>query len=122
MKTCIWYHTADRQPEDSGYYLAYRGWGIAGKADDDSDWGYVYYDKKINEWRDYESMGHYAFVYYWTEAKPDEWVDNDRPVSKRKRKAQPNPALDIAWQRVQDAIRNYDLIKSLSGEQHLDEV
>jgi len=120
MKPCIWYHTAEHQPDESGYYLAYRGWGIGGKADCDSDWGYVYYDKKINEWRDYESMGHYAFVYYWTDARPDAWVDSDIPVSKRKRKAQPNPALDIAWQRVEDAVRNYELIKALSGEQHLE--
>ena len=115
MKPCIWYHTAEQQPDKSGYYLAYRGWGIGGKSDYDSDWGYVYYDKKINEWRDYESTGHYAFVYYWTDAKPDEWLSNDNtPVAKRKRKVEPNPALDIAWQRIVKAVEQYELIKSLS--------
>jgi len=114
MKTCIWYHTAERQPDNSGYYLSFRGWGIAGKADCDSDYGPVYYDKKLNEWRDYDSGGHYAIVYYWTDADPERWVDVDIPAAKRTRKSQPNPALDIAWQRVQDAIRNYELIKALT--------
>jgi len=117
MKTCIWYHTAEQQPNESGYYLSYRGWGIGGKADGDSDVGYVYYDKKIDEWRDYEIAGHCAFVYYWTDAQPDEWVDdNELPVSKRKTKAKPNPALDNAWQRVQDAVRDYELIKALTWQ------
>jgi len=113
MKPCIWYHAAEQQPKQSGYYLAYRGWGIAGKADGDSDWGYVYYDKKIDEWRDYESMGHYAFVYYWTDAQPDEWV-NGETVSKKKKKREDNAALDIAWERVQEAVRQYEVIKGLT--------
>jgi hypothetical protein len=114
MKPAIWYHTADKQPDRSGDYLAYRGWGIAGKADCDSDWGLVWYDKSIDEWRDYSSGGHYAFVYYWTEARPDIWTDNDVPVTKRKTKKQPNPALEIAWKNVQDALRQYEIVKALT--------
>jgi len=122
MKTCIWYHTAEQQPNESGYYLSCRGWGRGGKADGDSDVGYVYYDKKIDEWRDYEIAGHHAFVYYWTDAKPDQWVDdNELPVSlyaprPSSKKAKPNPALDNAWQRVQDAVRDYELIKALTWQ------
>ena len=115
MKTCIWYHTADHQPEQSGYYLAYRGWGLGGKADGDSDHGYVYYDRRKNEWRDYDTGGHYAIVYYWTDARPDEWVENDVPVVNRKR-AKTNPALEIAWKNVERAIEQYELIKALAGE------
>jgi hypothetical protein len=115
MKTSIWYHTADQQPKESGYYLAYRGWGIAGKADSDHDHGYVYYDKEINQWRDYDSGGHYAIVYYWTDARPDEWADNDPPVRKRT-KPKDNPALDIAWQNVERAVAQYELIRSLVGD------
>lgn len=113
MKTSIWHHTADQQPEKSGYYLAFRGWGIAGKADSDHDHGYVYYDKKINEWRDYDSGGNYAIVYYWTDATPDEWVDTDPPVNQRK-KHRDNPALEIAWNNVQEAIRQYEIVKALT--------
>jgi hypothetical protein len=114
MKLGIWHHTAEKNPDKSGYYIAYRGWGIGGKSDYDSDWGYVYYDKKINSWRDYESTvhGHDAIVYYWTEAKPDEWVVNERVIDKKK--VQSNPALEIAWQKVVQAIEQYELIKSLS--------
>lgn len=117
MKPCIWYHTSDRQPPKSGYYLSYRGWGIGGKADGDSDWGYVYYDKKLNEWRDYDTSGHYAFVYYWTEAQPDKWVEEDIPVSKRKIKAETKEtpeAVKIAWQQVEEALKRYQTVKALS--------
>lgn len=117
MKTSIWYHTADRQPPKSGYYLSYRGWGMGGKADGDHDYGYVYYDKKINEWRDYEStsMGHYAIVYYWTDATPDEWVDNDPPVTRRKKiTTEANASLKSAWENVEKALEQYNLIKALT--------
>jgi len=114
MRPCIWYHTADKNPDRSGYYLAYRGWGIAGKSDTDSDYGPVFYDKKINSWRDYESSsyGHDAFVYYWTEADPEAWVENETFINIKK--AKPNPALDIAWNDVLAAVERYELIKILS--------
>ena len=114
MKPCIWYHTAERQPAESGYYLSYRGWGIAGKSDYDSDYGPVFYDKKINSWRDYKSTsyGHDAIVYYWTEADPEEWVDGETVINKKK--VTPNPALEIAWQQVVKAVEQYELIKALT--------
>lgn len=112
MKTSIWFRTEEKQPDKSGYYLSYRGWGLAGKAD--SDHGYVYYDKKINQWRDYESTGHYAIVYYWTDAKPDEWTDNDPPSTKlHKVKEQQNVALESAYKDVLNAIDKYNLIREL---------
>ena len=116
MRISIWYRTELQQPSKSGYYLSYRGWGIGGKADDDSDHGYVYYDKKKNEWRDYEStsMGHYAIVYYWTDATPDEWADEDPPGAQlRKVKEEHNVALEDAWKKVQEAIDQYNMIKEL---------
>jgi hypothetical protein len=114
MKLGIWYHTAEQQPNESGYYLAYRGWGIAGKSDTDSDYGPVFYDKKINSWRDYESSsyGHDAFVYYWTDADPEAWTDRGAVIDKKK--IQSNPALEIAWQKVIQAVEQYELIKALS--------
>ena len=115
MKLSFWYHTADRQPPKSGYYLAYRGWGLGGKADGDHDHGYVYYDKRNNEWRDYEFTGNYAIVYYWTDAVPDEWVDSDPPVSQRKKSANAMPAAEkIAYDQMIAAIENYKTIKALS--------
>ena len=116
MRTSIWYRTEERQPAKSGYYLSYRGWGMGGKADGDHDHGYVYYDKKKNEWRDYESeySGHYAIVYYWTDATPDEWTDEDPPSIKIKKLKETNPAVQSAWDAVQEAIRQYEFIKKLT--------
>ena len=116
MRTSIWYRTEERQPAKSGYYLSYRGWGMGGKADGDHDHGYVYYDKKKNEWRDYESeySGHYAIVYYWTDATPDEWTDQDPPSIRIKALKESNAAVQSAWENVQEAIRQYEFIKKLT--------
>lgn len=119
MKTSIWYHTLDQQPDKSGYYLSYRGWGLGGKGDGDSDHGYVYYDKKMNEWRDYQStsMGHGAIVYYWTDATPDDWVENDTPLFKRQQQLDHMaPAEKEAWDNVQEAIKKYEVIKALCAK------
>jgi hypothetical protein len=117
MKTSIWYHTKDRQPDQSGYYLSYRGWGMGGKADSDHDHGYLYYHKKTNRW--YEDSGEVramhpntCIVYYWTDADPCGWVENDPPVVSRV-KPKDNPALEIAWKNVEEAIRQYEIVKSL---------
>jgi hypothetical protein len=119
MKVSYWHHTADRQPPKSGYYISFRGWGLGGKADGDHDYGYVYYDKRDNEWRDYESTsyGHYAIVYYWTDATPDEWVDNDPPVSSRKRLDQLHPTEQAALADLEEAIKRYETVKALCAKQ-----
>lgn len=118
MKTSIWYHTADQQPKTSGYYLSYRGWGIGGRTDYDSDYGYLYYDQKNKHWREYESesYGNSAWVYYWTDAAPNKWVESDPPVSRRKKPVD-HPALKDAWNNVQTAIEQYELIRILVTEQ-----
>ncbi len=114
MKPCIWYHTRERQPEESGYYLSYRGFGIAGPSDYDSATGYLYYDHQQNAWREYESEshGHDAIVYYWTEADPEAWVDGETAINKMK--ARSTPALDQAWADVQKAIERYEIVKALT--------
>lgn len=115
MRISIWFRTEEKQPDKSGYYLSYRGWGIAGKADGDSDHGYVYYDKRKNEWRDYDSGGHYAIVYYWTDATPDSWVEEDSPSVQLRGKVKHNvPAVQAAWEEAMKAIANYELIRNLA--------
>ena len=121
MKTSIWYHTADRQPDKDGHYLAYRGWGMGGKADGDCDHGYLYYRVKDGKWYEYEGAwrssfpDEVSFVYYWTDADPVGWVENDVPVAYRK-KAKANPALEIAWKNVERAVEQYEMIRALVGE------
>jgi len=113
MKTSIWHHTADRQPDKSGYYVAYKGMSMG---DDSSNTGYYYYNKSAGEWRDSSlSTAYYANVYYWSDADPEKWVDDDVPLTKRKTKRPPNPALEIAWNNVQEALRQYEIVKGLVG-------
>ena len=119
MRTSIWYRTELQQPSKSGYYLAYRGWGMGGKGDYDHDYGYLYYHKKTDTWYEHESDVRASFpdtaiVYYWTDADPSSWVDNEPPsVQLRKVKEEHNVALDDAWKKVQEAIDQYNMIKEL---------
>jgi hypothetical protein len=121
MKTSIWYNTKDKQPDTSGYYLGYRGWGVGGKADGDHDYNYFYYHKKTNEWYTYENQIRATFpdiaiVYYWTDANPYAWVNNDvfnQAFRQTHETQKNNPALEIAWKRVEEAIRQYEIIKSM---------
>jgi hypothetical protein len=83
--------------------------------DNETDTGYYYYNKLSNEWRDSKlSQAHYANVYYWTDADPEAWVNSDPPLTKRKKVVDENPALKIAWNNVQEAIRQYEIIKALT--------
>jgi hypothetical protein len=111
MKTSIWHHSEDQQPDKSGYYLAYKSYSMG---DDSSNAGYYYYNKTSDTWRDSSlNSSYYANVYYWTDADPEAWVNSDPPLTKRKA-AKSNPALEIAWNNVQEAIRQYEIIKALT--------
>lgn len=112
MKTSIWYHTADKQPEKSGYYVAYKSYSIG---DDSTNVGYYYYSAGANSWRDSSlSQAHYANVYYWSDADPEQWVEGDPPVTQRKKVIKSNPALEIAWNNVQEALRQFEIVKALT--------
>jgi hypothetical protein len=118
MKTSIWYHTADCNPDRGGYYMAFRTTTLA---DDTCGVDYFWWNPKggltgKGEWRtDHTCHSQWANVYYWTPEDPEQWVNNDVPVRNRKTK-QSNPALDIAWQNVERAVEQYELIKALAGE------
>ena len=120
MRTSIWYRTEEKQPDKSGYYLSYRGWGMGGKGDDDHDYGYLYYRKKDDSWYEYEGSWNssfpdvVSFVYYWTDADPSGWVDEDPPsVQLRKLKEEHHVALEAAYNDVLIAIDKYNMIKEL---------
>ena len=111
MRTSIWHHTADQQPENSGYYMGFRTITLA---DDTCGVDYFYWNKAEGEWRtDSTCYSRWASVYYWTESDPEDWVDSDPPLAYRK-KAKSNPALEIAWNNVQEAIRQFEIIKALT--------
>jgi hypothetical protein len=112
MRTSIWHHTADRQPDKSGYYMGFRTITLA---DDTCGVDYFYWNKEVGEWRTDNTAYHrWANVYYWTHEDPEKWVDSDPPVRNRK-KPTDNPALEIAWNNVQEAVRQYEIIKGLVG-------
>jgi hypothetical protein len=114
MRPCIWYHTADKNPDKSGYYMGFRTITLG---DDTCGVDYFYYNKSADNWStDSTCHARWANVYYWTESDPEKWVDEDPPVRSRKTKAKLNPAVEIAWQRVQDAVRQYEVTKALSGD------
>ena len=126
MRTSIWYRVEERQPDKSDYYLCYRGFGMGGKADGDSENGYLWYDKRRDEWRDYSStsMGHSAIVYYWSDADPQGWVDADPPSIKIRPGYNPqdnsyndvHPAIKDAWKDIEEAIKRYETVKALCAK------
>ena len=123
MRVSFWHHTADKQPEKSGYYLSYRGWGMGGKGDGDHDYGYLYYHTKYKKWYEYEGSWNsmfpdeVSFVYYWTDATPDEWTDQDPPVSMRKlSKQEMHVAEKEALAELEEAIKRYETVKALCAK------
>ena len=83
-------------------------------ADDTCGVDYFYWNKAEGEWRtDNTAYSRWANVYYWTREDPEVWVDSDPPVKYRKQ-AKSNPALEIAWNNIQEAVRQYEIIKALT--------
>ena len=83
-------------------------------ADDSCGVDYFYWNKAEGQWRTDNTAYHrWVNVYYWTESDPEDWVDSDPPLAYRK-KAKSNPALEIAWNNVQEAVRQYEIIKALT--------
>jgi hypothetical protein len=116
MKTSIWYHTADRQPDKSGYYMGFRTVTLA---DDTCGVDYFYWNPQggtngQGAWRtDSTCHSQWANVYYWTPEDPERWVDEDGPLRNRKT-PRSNPALESAWQDMQQAIERYEIVRALS--------
>jgi hypothetical protein len=97
--------------------MAYRTVSLG---DDTCGVDYFYWNKRVGlngqgEWRtDSTCHSRWVNVYYWTDSDPEEWINNDPPVRYRKNPKH-NPALEIAWQKVEQAIAQYELIKRLVG-------
>ena len=115
MRISVWHRTEEQTPGKSGHYLSYRGWGMGGKADGDHDYGYMYYDKKTNEWYEYSDKRDTAIVYYWTDATPDDWTDQDPPsvVLRRGGVQQDHVAVQEALADVEEALKRYQTVRSL---------
>lgn len=111
MRTSVWYHVMDRQPDKSGYYMAFRTVTLA---DDTCGVDYFWWNRESGEWRtDSTCHSHWANVYYWTESDPEQWVNADGPVRNRKT-PRSNPALAAAWQDMQQAIERYEIVRALT--------
>ena len=110
MITCAWYSVEEKQPDNAGYYLAFKGMTIA---DDETDTGYYYWNASQREWRESGiSSAHYANVIYWTDADPEYWysythVRHQDPIT---------PAEKDAWDAMQLAIEKYEMVKALTAK------
>jgi len=122
MRTSIWFRTEEKNPDKSGHYFTYRGWGMGGKADSDQDYGYLYYRKKDDSWYEYDGAWNssfsdeVSFVYYWTDADPSGWTDQDPPsisLKLQKLKPEDNKTLNDAFNKVKEAIDQYNMLKEL---------
>jgi hypothetical protein len=102
--------------EGIGYNYPYRhlqSFAAMTLADDTTGIDYFYWNKEEGEWRtDSTCHSRWTNVYYWSKDDPEDWVNSDPPVRKRT-KLKDNPALDIAWQNVERAVAQYELIRSL---------
>lgn len=115
MRISIWHRTEEQSPDNSGYYLSYRGFGMGSMSDYDHEHGYMYYDKKTDKWYEYNNKRDIAIVYYWSDATPNEWVDQDPPSVTLRRNGRPDEhvAVHEAWQEVQEALKRYQTVKAL---------
>ena len=110
MKTSLWHQTVDRQPDNSGHYLAYKIYSGYSLGDDTTDIGYFYYNKSNNNWYDNSLNQAYSIdVYYWSDADPRKWVDSEPLIF-----GEPNPSLELAWNNLQEALKQYEIIKNLT--------
>ena len=104
MKTSIWYHKEDKLPEKEGYYLAYK---TPTFGDDSEGYGVYYWGTYHHEWR--ESIAPHSStirVSYWSEC-PRLEDDYTSDVSL------PTVAEIDAWNKVQEAINQYNMIREL---------
>lgn len=108
MKASIWHHIEVKQPKQTGHYLGVKQTWIG---DEYPGIDFYYYYKPNKMWMT-NNMMFSARVIYWTEANPYEWLD-DAPTI-------PNPSLEKAFQKIQNAIAQYELIKSLTGKDVID--
>lgn len=121
MRVSVWYRTEEKSPDKSGYYLSYRGFGMGGMSDYDHANGYMYYDLKTDVWYEYSDRQNTAIVYYWTDACPDDWTDEDPPSIKIRKNYNPvtrkhdaeHPAIADAWKDIEEAIKRYETVKAL---------
>lgn len=110
MKAYLWFENDQTKPTKSGYYLTFVGATMGGG---EPSAQYSYFDKKKQEWRDYESssMSRWQNVVYWTEADPFDWYENSSPNKNTQTEAE-----KLAWQNVINAVEQYNIVKGLTNE------
>lgn len=112
MKTSIWYHKEDKLPEKEGYYLAYK---LPTFGDDSEGYGMYYwggYRQEYlggyhREWRETVAPHSSSIrVSYWSECpRIEDDYTSDASL--------PTVAEIDAWNKVQEAINQYNMIREL---------
>lgn len=114
MKTSIWYRTADKLPNKSGFYVAYKSYWSSTPI---TSTGYYYYNEEIKDWRvSSHNASPSATIYYWSDADPLAWIDADSSVTNQLAKSDETLAVQAAWKNVQHAIEQYEIVKALTYE------
>lgn len=104
--TSIWYHTGDKQPPSTGYYIAYK---LPTLGDDHEGYELWYWDNEKREWREFRAPhGSAIKVSYWTHGPDIDEINHVCSVN------MPTVAEVDAWKNVEDAISKYNMVKELT--------
>lgn len=120
MRVSVWYRDEEKRPAQSGWYLAHRGFGMGGMGDGDRELGQLFYNAEKKRWQDRPWNGDQyvvSTVYYWADMNTNDWISEDGPSIHIKDKLKdPHPAVQEAWQNVEDALDRYRVITELTNE------
>jgi hypothetical protein len=104
MITSIWYSTSTYLPNKSKYYVA---WILAQLGGGEDGYSLVWFDEPRKVWRVSPQSTWSIQVSYWADL-PDSYI-----VDQRESVYVMSASEEVAWQRVQDAVRDYNMIKIL---------
>jgi hypothetical protein len=117
MKVSMWYAVEERLPDESGYYLAFRGMSFG---DDSTETSYYYFNKHTGNWQKYETNSSHISteaIRFWTDADPWTWYDKsmeDGAAPRVRKKIAISPTEQVAFEDLQEAIKRFQVICELT--------
>jgi len=112
IKPSIWYSTDQKQPDETGWYVAFKGYSLG---DNEVGVSYFYWNKKNQHWRasSMQTSNEINVIYWCKGADPAEWYQQATPY-RRKTKREVSVTEQEAWAAVEHAIEQYEIIKALT--------
>lgn len=113
----IWYTVNEKQPENNGYFLSFKG---AWEQDQFDSVGYYYFENGLwfNNARD-RSMA--LNIIYWTSADPFQWYKQIKGAWLYKPipdKIEMHPTIKKAWADLEIAIEKFETLKRLTDSNY----